>query len=163
MLDSIPAPAGEMPVVLGPRLGGVLFHEAVGHPLEADAVDKEASRLPRPHRRARRRSPLINGVDDATVAERLGLVTPSTTRARPSQRTVLFDRTACCTGCLYDRHARRQGRRRSTGNGRRQSYAHLPIPRMTNTYILTGTSKPDDILSPTPRAASTSRRSAAAR
>ncbi len=146
MLDSIPAPAGEMTVVLAPGMGGVLFHEAVGHPLESDAVDKEAS-IYRGLVGQRCASELINGVDDATVANGWGSYDFDDEGTR-SQRTVLFT-DGVLQGFLYDRLRAEKEGVASSGNGRRESYAHPPVPRMTNTYILNGSSSPDDVLSST--------------
>jgi TldD protein len=148
MLDSRPAPAGEMPVVLAPGMGGVLFHEAVGHPLEADIVDKEAS-VYRGKVGERVASSLVNGVDDATIPNGWGSFSFDDEGA-PAQRTVLFEE-GVLRGMLYDRLRADKDGVPSTGNGRRQSYASSPIARMTNTYILNGTSNPDDILSSTER------------
>jgi TldD protein len=148
MLDSSPAPAGETTVVLAPGMGGVLFHEAVGHPLESDAVDKEAS-VYRGRIGDVVASALVNGVDDATVPNGWGSFTFDD-EGTPSQRTVLFD-DGVLRGWLYDRIRAEKDGVPSTGNGRRQSYAHPPIPRMTNTSILNGTSKAADILSSTAR------------
>jgi len=148
MLDAGPAPAGEMPVVLAPGMGGVLFHEAVGHPLEADIVDKEAS-VYRGRVGLLVASPLVNGVDDATVANGWGSFSFDD-EGTPAQRTVLFE-DGVLRGMLYDRLRAEKDAVPSTGNGRRQSYASPPIARMTNTYILNGSSKPDDILSSTER------------
>jgi TldD protein len=148
MLDAGPAPAGEMPVVLAPGMGGVLFHEAVGHPLEADIVDKEAS-VYRGKVGLQVASPLVNGVDDATVANGWGSFSFDD-EGTPAQRTVLFE-DGVLRGMLYDRLRAEKDAVPSTGNGRRQSYASPPIARMTNTYILNGSSKPDDILSSTER------------
>lgn len=143
MLDSVPAPAGEMPVVLAPGMGGVLFHEAVGHPLESDAVDKQAS-IYRGLVGTTCASELINGVDDATVPNAWGSFSFDD-EGTPSQRTVLFSE-GVLQGWLYDRvHAEKDGAD-PTGNGRRQSYASPPIPRMTNTYILNGVAEAADIL-----------------
>ena len=148
MLDAIPAPAGEMTVVLAPGMGGVLFHEAVGHPLEVDAIDKEAS-VYRGRIGERCASDLIDGVDDASIPNGWGSYAFDD-EATPSQRTVLFER-GVLTGLLYDRmHAEKDGLA-PTGNGRRQSYASPPIPRMTNTNILDGASAPADVLSSTER------------
>ena len=148
MLDSIPAPAGEMTVVLGPGMGGGLFHEAVGHPLESDAIDKEAS-VYRGLVGERCASELIDGVDDATIANGWGSYAFDD-EATPSQRTVLFER-GVLQGLLYDRmHADKDGLP-PTGNGRRQSYASPPITRMTNTNILNGTSDAADVISSTER------------
>ena len=148
MLDSTPAPAGEMPVVLGPGCGGVLFHEAVGHPLEADAVDKEAS-VYRGRIGETLASPLVTGVDDATIANGWGSYAYDD-EGSPSQRTVLFAE-GVLQGLLYDRLRADKEGVASTGNGRRESYANPPVPRMTNSYIVNGTSSPGDILAHTPR------------
>jgi len=148
LLDSAPAPAGETAVVLAPGMGGVLFHEAVGHPLESDAIDKEAS-VYRDLVGERCASELIDGVDDATIANGWGSYAFDD-EATPSQRTVLFDR-GVLQGFLYDRaHADKDGHP-STGNGGRQSYASPPIPRMTNTNIENGKSKAADIIASTER------------
>ncbi len=148
MLDSIPAPAGEMPVVLAPGMGGVLFHEAVGHPLEIDTIDKEAS-VYRGRLGETLASPLVNGVDDATVPNGWGSFSFDDEGA-PAQRTVLFE-DGVLRGWLYDRLRADEEGVPSSGNGRRQSYAHQPIPRMTNTYILNGSSKAADVVSSTDR------------
>jgi TldD protein len=148
MLDAVPAPAGEMPVVLAPGMGGVLFHEAVGHPLEADIVDKEAS-VYRGKLGERVASPLVNGIDDATVPNGWGSLSFDDEGA-PAQRTVLFEE-GVLRGMLYDRLRADKDGVPSTGNGRRQSYASPPIARMTNTYILNGSSRADDVLSSTER------------
>jgi TldD protein len=146
MLDSMPAPAGEMRVVLAPGMGGVLFHEAVGHPLEADAVDKEAS-VYRGLVGTRCASELINGVDDATIANGWGSFTFDD-EGTPSQRTVLF-RDGVLQSFLYDRLRADKDGVGSTGNGRRQSYASPPVVRMTNTNILNGSSSPEQVLADT--------------
>jgi TldD protein len=148
MLDAGPAPAGEMAVVLAPGMGGVLFHEAVGHPLEADIVDKEAS-VYRGKLGERVASPLVNGIDDATVPNGWGSFSFDDEGA-PAQRTVLFEE-GVLRGMLYDRLRADKDGVPSTGNGRRQSYASPPIARMTNTYISNGVSNPDDVLSSTER------------
>ncbi|HSJ51462.1 MAG TPA: TldD/PmbA family protein [Actinomycetota bacterium] len=148
MLDAAPAPAGEMTAILAPGMGGVLFHEAVGHPLEADIVDKGASVY-----RGREGEPLaseiLDGVDDATVPNAWGSFSFDDEGA-PAQRTVLFEK-GVLTGWLYDRLRAEKDGVPSSGNGRRQSYAHPPIPRMTNTYILNGTSTPGELISSTER------------
>ena len=148
MLDAGPAPAGEMAVVLAPGMGGVLFHEAVGHPLEADIVDKEAS-VYRGKLGERVASPLVNGIDDATVPNGWGSFSFDDEGA-PAQRTVLFEE-GVLRGMLYDRLRADKDGVPSTGNGRRQSYASPPIARMTNTYISNGASNADDVLSSTER------------
>jgi TldD protein len=148
MLDAVPAPAGETAVVLAPGMGGVLFHEAVGHPLEADIVDKEAS-VYRGRIGDRLASEIVSGVDDATVPNAWGSFSFDDEGA-PAQRTVLFE-DGVLRGWLYDRLRAEKDGASSTGNGRRQSYAHPPIPRMTNTYILNGSSSPEEIVSGTER------------
>jgi TldD protein len=147
MLDSVPAPAGEMPVVLAPGMGGVLFHEAVGHPLEADAIDKEAS-VYRGLVGTRCASELIDGVDDATIPNGWGSFTFDD-EATPAQRTVLFT-DGVLQSFLYDRLRANKEGVESTGNGRRQSYASPPVVRMTNTNILNGDSTPGQVLADTP-------------
>jgi len=146
MLDSVPAPAGEMTAVLAPGMGGVLFHEAVGHPLEIDAVHKEAS-VYRGRIGEVLASPILSGVDDATVPGAWGSFSFDD-EGTPAARTVLFE-DGVLRGWLYDRLRASKDGVPSSGNGRRQSYAHPPIPRMTNTYILNGASTPEEILSGT--------------
>ena len=148
MLDAVPAPAGETAVVLAPGMGGVLFHEAVGHPLEADIVDKEAS-VYRGRIGERLASEIVSGVDDATVPNAWGSFSFDDEGAA-ARRTVLFE-NGVLRGWLYDRLRAEKDGVPSTGNGRRQSYAHPPIPRMTNTYILSGSSTPEEIVSGTER------------
>ncbi len=142
MLDSVPAPAGEMPVVLGPGCGGVLFHEACGHGLEADLIGKEAS-IYRGRIGDTLASPLVTGVDDATIPNAWGSFSFDDEGA-PAQRTVLFE-GGLLRGYLYDRLRAEEDGVPSSGNGRRQSYAHPPIPRMTNSYIMAGEATAEDI------------------
>ncbi|MGH2545452.1 MAG: TldD/PmbA family protein, partial [Actinomycetota bacterium] len=148
MLDGVPAPAGEMPVVVGPAGGGVLFHEACGHGLEADTVGKEAS-VYRGRVGERLASTLVTGVDDSTVRGAWGSFALDD-EGTPAARTVLFDE-GVLVGMLYDRFWAEKGEAALTANGRRQSYAHLPIPRMTNTSILNGDADPDDVVADTDR------------
>jgi TldD protein len=148
MLDSIPAPAGEMPVIVANGCGGVLFHEAVGHPLEADAVDKEAS-VYRGRVGERCSSELINGVDDATIANGWGSY-DFDDEGTPAERTVLFT-DGVLQGFLQDRMRAAKMGVESTGNARRESYASPPIVRMTNTNILPGATDPDAIIADTAR------------
>jgi TldD protein len=148
MLDGVAAPAGEMAVVVGPAGGGVLFHEACGHGLEADTVGKEAS-VYRGKLGDRLGSPLVTGVDDSTVPGAWGSFSFDD-EGVPAARTVLFDE-GTLTGFLYDRFWAEKEEAALTANGRRQSYAHLPIPRMTNTAILPGAGDADDIVADTPR------------
>ncbi|HSK90977.1 MAG TPA: TldD/PmbA family protein [Euzebyales bacterium] len=143
MLDSRPAPAGEMTVVLAPGSGGVLFHEACGHGMEADIVAKGAS-VYRGRRGDRIGSELISGVDDATVANAWGSF-GFDDEGTPAQRTVLFER-GVCTDYMTDRLRAAELGLPLSGNARRQSYAHLPIPRMTNTYISSGADDPAEMV-----------------
>jgi TldD protein len=147
MLDGGPAPAGEMPVVVGPGGGGVLFHEACGHGLEADLIQKDAS-IYRGKLGQTLASPLVTGVDDATVPNAWGSFSFDD-EGSPSRRTVLFEGGEL-RSFLYDRVRADLDGVASTGNGRRQSYAHLPIPRMTNSYILAGEAGANDVIRDTP-------------
>lgn len=146
-LKAQPAPSGSLPVVIGKGGGGVLFHEACGHGLEADHIAKSASvfvdRIG-----DQVASPLVTLIDDGTMADEWGCYGIDD-EGRPAQHTVLIE-----DGVLVDYmwdyiRARKQGRQ-SSGNGRRQSYQHLPMVRMTNTYISNGQTDPDDIIADTP-------------
>jgi TldD protein len=147
-LDARPAPSGELPVVLAGGSGGILFHEACGHGLEADAIMKQASVY------AGRvgqlvASPLVTLVDDGTVGGEWGYLAVDD-EGRPGARNVLIE-NGVLTDYMWDYlRAHKQGRR-SSGNGRRQSYQHLPMVRMTNTYLLEGESDADEIVAQTPR------------
>lgn len=143
MLASIPAPAGEMPVVLSPGGGGVLFHEASGHGLEADLIHKGAS-LYNGREGQRIASELVTGVDSGEEAGSWGSFGYDD-EGTPSRRNVLIDK-GVLTGFMTDvLRARAMGLARS-GNGRRQSYQHLPIPRMTNSFLVPGDDDPDEIV-----------------
>ncbi len=148
MLDGVPAPAGEMPVVVGAAGGGVLFHEACGHGLEADTVGKDAS-VYRGRLGERLASTLVTGVDDSTVPGAWGSFALDD-EGTPAARTVLFEE-GVLVGMLYDRFWAGKDEAALTANGRRQSYAHLPIPRMTNTSILRRDADPDDVVADTER------------
>ena len=145
-LTAQPAPSGAMPVVVGPGGGGVLFHEACGHGLEADLVAKSASVF------AGRigqtvAAPMVTLVDDGTMAGEWGHYGIDD-EGKPAARNVLIS-GGVLTDYMWDRlRARREGRA-SSGNGRRQSYQHLPMVRMTNTYIDNGDADPDDIVADT--------------
>lgn len=147
MLDSIPAPAGEMPVIMGPGTGGVLFHEACGHGLEADHIQKDAS-IYKGRLGEDLASTLVTGVDDATAQNGWGSFSFDD-EGWPSQRTVLFS-DGKLQAYLYDRIRAREDGVSSTGNGRRESYAHAPLPRMTNSFILAGPEDPDAVIAGTP-------------
>ena len=146
-LAARPAPSGTMPVVIGPGGGGVLFHEACGHGLEADLVAKGASVFAgRVGERVA--DPRITLVDDGTMAEEWGAFAVDD-EGSLAQRNVLIE-DGILTDYMYDLlRSRKEGRARS-GNGRRQSYKHLPMVRMTNTYVLAGPDEPDDIIAGTP-------------
>ncbi len=146
-LAARPAPSGEMTVVIGPGGGGVMFHEACGHGLEADLVNKGASVF------AGRvgeqvASPLVTLVDDGTMGGEWGCFAIDD-EGRPAQRNVLI-RDGVLVDYMWDGLRARAEGRASSGNGRRQSYQHLPMVRMTNTYLLGGSSEPDDIVADTP-------------
>jgi TldD protein len=147
MLGSRAAPAGEMPVVIAAGNGGVLFHESSGHGMEADLIAKEAS-VYQGKQGQRIGVPEFNGVDDATVAGAWGSF-QFDDEGTPAQRTVLFE-NGVCTDYLTDLIRARQLSQPASGNGRRQSYASVPIPRMTNTYVLAGGDDPDEIIRQTP-------------
>lgn len=148
MLDGRPAPSGEMPVVVGPAGGGVLFHEACGHGLESDTVGKEAS-VYRGRMGEDLASKLVTGVDDSTVEGAWGSFSFDD-EGTPAERTVLFE-GGRLVGYLHDRFWGGKAGAEPTANGRRQSYAHLPIPRMTNTSILPGEDDADAIVADTER------------
>jgi len=136
-----------MPVVLSSEAGGTMIHEAVGHGLEADLAQQGLSvysgRLGE-----RIASEAVSVVDDATLPNRRGSLAFDD-EGTPAQRTLLIER-GVLKGYLYDRLTAMKDGTVSTGNGRRQSYRHRPIPRMTNTLILPGEEDPEAILSSTP-------------
>lgn len=143
MLEARPSPAGEFPVILGPGQGGVLIHEACGHGLEADTLVKEASVY------AKRNGERF-GSDDVTIVDDGGDAGAWGSFAvddegTPAQRTLLFDK-GVLVGHLSDRRSAKKIGHPPTGNGRRESYAHLPLVRMTNTHLLPGPDDPEEIL-----------------
>jgi TldD protein len=145
-LAARPAPSGTLPVVIGPGGGGVLFHEACGHGLEKDLVDKGASVF-KGRLGQQVASPLVTLVDDGTMAEEWGFYAIDD-EGTPAQRNVLIE-DGVLTDYMWDHlRSRKEGRPRS-GNGRRQSYQHLPMVRMTNTYLLGGDGDPADIVAST--------------
>jgi len=148
MLSARKAPAGRMPVVLSSEAGGTMIHEAVGHGLEADLAQSGLSVYS--NRLGERiASPLITVLDDATLPGRRGSFRFDDEGA-DAERTVLVDQGILKT-FMYDRLTAQKDGARSTGNGRRESYKHRPIPRMTNTMIAPGASDPAEILRETPR------------
>jgi TldD protein len=137
------APAGTMTVVLGPGWPGVLLHEAVGHGLEGDFNRKKTSAFSdRVGQRVA--SPLCTIVDDGTLPNRRGSLNCDD-EGTPTQRTVLIEK-GILRGYLQDRLNARLMRMPPTGNGRRESFAHIPMPRMTNTFMLAGDTPPEDII-----------------
>ncbi len=142
-LESRPAPAGEMTVVLGPGWPGVLLHEAVGHGLEGDFNRKGASTFSgRIGQRVAAKG--VTVLDDGTIADRRGSLNVDD-EGHPTQRNVLIE-DGILVGYMQDSlNARLMGVPR-TGNARRESYAHLPMPRMTNTYMLAGDKAPEEIV-----------------
>jgi TldD protein len=146
MLRARPAPSGKLPVVLKRGAGGVLFHEACGHGLEADLVGRDASVF-RGRRGEQVASPLVSLVDDGTFAREWGAYAIDDEGA-PASRNVLIE-DGVLTDYMWDLVRARKEGRASSGNGRRETYQHLPMVRMTNTYLLEGAEDPDDIISRT--------------
>jgi len=146
LLTARPAPSGRMPVVLRRGAGGVLFHEACGHGLEADLVRRDASVF-RGKVGELVASPLVTVVDDGTYGREWGTLTIDDEGA-PTQRNVLIQ-DGILTDYLWDVVRARAEGRPVSGNGRRESYRCLPMPRMTNTFLLVGTTDPDDIVADT--------------
>lgn len=142
-LESVPAPAGEMDVVLGPGWPGILLHEAIGHGLEGDFNRKKTSAFSG-LLGERVASPGVTVIDDGTIADRRGSLTIDD-EGTPAQKTVLIE-DGILKGYMQDRMNARLMGVASTGNGRRQSYAHAPIPRMTNTFMPAGEHEPAEIL-----------------
>ena len=142
-LDAVDAPAGSMPVVLGPGWPGVLLHEAVGHGLEGDFNRKGTSAFAGRMGEAVA-SELCTVIDDATLHDRRGSLSVDD-EGTPGQCTTLIE-NGVLVGYMQDKHNARLMGTESTGNGRRQSYAYLPMPRMTNTFLSPGMSERDEII-----------------
>ncbi len=143
MLNARPAPTGQMPVVVNHGFGGVLFHEACGHGLEADSIQKEAS-VYSGRVGEKVASDKVTAIDDATLPNEWGSYVIDD-EGQPAQRTVLIEEGQL-VDYMYDLRAAGKEDRPSTGNGRRQSFRHLPVPRMSNTYLAPGESKPEEII-----------------
>ena len=142
-LRAVDAPAGTMTVVLGPGWPGILLHEAIGHGLEGDFNRKGTSAFS--GRLGQRvASELVTVVDDGTIPNRRGSLNVDD-EGTPTGRTVLIEK-GILTGYMQDRLNARLMGMKPTGNGRRESYAHAPMPRMTNTFMLAGPDDPADIL-----------------
>ncbi|AVZ78580.1 metalloprotease TldD [Zoogloeaceae bacteirum Par-f-2] len=142
-LDAVPAPAGTMTVVLGSGWPGILLHEAIGHGLEGDFNRKGSSAFSgRIGQQVAAKG--VTVVDDGTLPDRRGSLTIDD-EGTPSARTVLIE-DGILTGYMQDIVNARLMGMAPTGNGRRESYAHLPMPRMTNTYMLNGDKDPEEIV-----------------
>ena len=142
-LEAVPAPAGEMDVVLGPGWPGVMLHEAVGHGLEGDFNRKKTSAFAG----LMGQQVAAKGVcviDDGTLSQRRGSLSMDD-EGTPTNRTVLIE-DGVLVGYMQDRQNARLMGMKPTGNGRRESFAHVPMPRMTNTYMLAGTRDPGEIV-----------------
>ena len=142
-LAAVPAPAGEMDVVLGPGWPGVMLHEAVGHGLEGDFNRKKTSAFAGLLGQ-RVAAKGVTVVDDGTIALRRGSLSIDD-EGTPTNRTVLIE-DGILVGYMQDRQNARLMSMKPTGNGRRESFAHVPMPRMTNTYMLAGTRDPQEII-----------------
>jgi len=142
-LEAVPAPAGSMPVVLGSGWPGILLHEAIGHGLEGDFNRKGTSAFSG-RIGERVASPLCTVVDDGTLPDRRGSLSIDD-EGTPTQCTTLIE-NGILKGYMQDKLNARLMGVEPTGNGRRESYAHIPMPRMTNTYMLPGESDPEEIL-----------------
>jgi TldD protein len=142
-LEAIKAPVGEMAVVLGNGWTGILLHEAVGHGLEGDAVRKKTSSF---HNLLGEQiaSSGITVVDDGTIENRRGSINIDDEGTR-SQRNVLIE-NGKLVGFMYDRMNSRLMGKAATGNGRRESYLHVPLPRMTNTFMTAGNARLDEMI-----------------
>ncbi len=144
-----PAPAGRFTVVMSARAGGTMIHEAVGHGLEADLVQKGVSVYDKSKLGKKVASELVTVIDDATLPGHNGSFSIDD-EGVPAQRKVLIE-NGVLVGYMYDRLSAMKDGVKSTGNGRRQSYRHVPIVRMTNTFIAPGKDDPEAIIADTKR------------
>lgn len=142
-LEAVAAPAGTMTVVLGPGWPGILLHEAIGHGLEGDFNRKKTSAFSG-RIGERVATPEVTVVDDGTIADRRGSLNIDD-EGTQTQCTTLIERGVLRT-YMQDKHNAKLMGMEPTGNGRRESYAHLPMPRMTNTYMLGGDHSPEEII-----------------
>jgi TldD protein len=143
MLDARPAPSGSLPVVLARGAGAVLFHEACGHGLEADLVQRSASVF-EGKVGEQVASPLVTLIDDGAYAREWGTFAVDDEGA-PAQRNVLIQ-DGVLSDYMWDFLRARKSGRASSGNGRRETYQHMPMVRMTNTYLAPGVTDPEDII-----------------
>jgi TldD protein len=148
LLDAVDAPTGRLPVVVGNGFGGVLLHEAVGHGLEADAVQKDASVYA--GRIGEQLAPsFVTAYDDGSRANEWGSDGVDD-EGTPTRRTTVIEEGRL-TSFLYDLLRARKDGVESTGNGRRESFRHLPVPRMTNTFFAPGEATPEELIAGTER------------
>ncbi len=148
MLDAKSAPAGRMPVVMAAEAGGTMVHEACGHGLEADLVQKGLS-VYKNKMGEKVAADEVTVIDDATIGNKYGTYRFDD-EGTIGQKTVLI-KDGYLTGYMYDRLTAAKEGVNSTGNGRRESYQHKPIPRMSNTFIASGSSDPEEIIKSTPK------------
>jgi TldD protein len=144
MLDAVNAPVGLMPVIIGPAFGGVIFHEACGHGLEADAILKNASVF-KDKIGKKIASNIVTAIDDPTIETHWGSYKYDS-ETYPSSRTVLIE-DGVLQNYISDLRTSKKLKIKQTGNGRRQSFREIPIPRMSNTFIERGKSKKEDLVS----------------
>jgi TldD protein len=143
MLDAVSAPPGEFPVVIGPAFGGVIFHEACGHGLEADAVLKNATVF-KDKIGKKIASEIVTAIDDSTLKYRWGSY-KFDGEGFPSNRTILI-KDGILQNYIYDLRTSKKLNEKQTGNGRRQSFRDVPFPRMSNTFIDSGNEDPGSII-----------------
>jgi len=146
MLDAKPAPSGVMPVVMNPGWGGVLIHEAVGHGLEGDFIYKGSS-IYSDRLGEKVGSPVVTLIDDSSLPNARG-TTGFDDEGTAGQRNVLIEK-GILKGFMHDLISAKMLNAEPTGNGRRESYRHYPIPRMTNTFLDNGDANHDDIIADT--------------
>ncbi len=143
LFEAVQPPAGEMPVVLGPGVTGVLLHEAIGHGMEADFNRKKISTYCTMIGK-KVAEPFVTIVDDGTLSNQNGSINVDD-EGTPGQKTVLVDK-GILTSYMHDKISAKFYNVKPTGNGRRESYQHYPIPRMRNTYMEAGTATPEEII-----------------
>ncbi|NQT26875.1 twin-arginine translocation signal domain-containing protein [candidate division KSB1 bacterium] len=143
LFDAEQPPAGEMPVVLGPGVTGILLHEAIGHGMEADFNRKGISTYSTMIGK-KVAEPFVHIVDEGITPRQLGSINVDD-EGIPGQKTMLVE-NGILTGYLHDKISAKHYNVKPTGNGRRESYQHIPIPRMRNTYMLAGETAPEDVI-----------------
>ena len=143
LFEAIKPPAGEMPVVLGPGVTGILLHEAIGHGIEADFNRKKISTYATMIGK-KVAEPFVTIVDNGTNMNQLGSINFDD-EGTPGQETILVNK-GILTSYLHDKISARHYKVKPTGNGRRQSYEYFPLPRMRNTYMLSGPASPEDVI-----------------